>query len=108
MAPERRRVYDLFALNLALQVFDGVATWQGLQHGWREGNPLLAASFQALGVGPALLLFKAKACGLLYFLSRHHSCRIASAALALVAAVYSVFSLGLWLSEFLILFAKAV
>jgi len=108
VAPERQRVYDLFVLNVALQLFDAVATYQGVHFGWREGNPLLASAFTLFGLGPGLLLFKAKACGLLFLLSRNRNCQLASAALAFVAAVYSVFSLGPWLAEFLILLAKTV
>ena len=63
-------LYRLLILNLALQLFDGVATYQGLRLGFREANPLLLSAFDLIGVGPALLLFKAKACGLLVLLHR--------------------------------------
>jgi hypothetical protein len=108
MAPERQRVYDLFVLNVALQLFDAVATYQGVRFGWREGNPILATAFGLLGVGPALLLFKADACGLLFLLNRNRRHQLASSALGLIAAVYSVFSLGPWLTKFLILFARTL
>lgn len=107
MPPEHRRVYDLFVLNIALQLFDAVATYQGLQIGCKEANPILASAFASFGVGPALLLFKAKACGLLFLLNRnraHH--RLVTPALTLLAAVYTVFSLGPWLAKFLALFVR--
>ena len=108
MPPEHRRVYDLFVLNIALQLFDAVATYQGLQVGCKEANPILASAFQSFGVVPALLLFKAKACGLLFFLNRsraHH--RLVTPALAILAGVYSVFSLAPWLAKVLALFVGA-
>ena len=57
------RVHQLFLLNLCLQLFDGIATYEGLRWHWSEGNPLLLAAIPYLGVGTTLLLFKAKACG---------------------------------------------
>ena len=53
------RLHQLFLLNLALQLFDGVATYQGLRHHWTEGNPIILASIPYLGTGATLLLFKA-------------------------------------------------
>src|SRR6185369_9225983 len=35
----------LLVLNLLLQLFDGIATYQGLQVGFREANPLLLRAF---------------------------------------------------------------
>lgn len=98
-------LYRLLVLNLALQLFDGVATYQGLRLGFREANPLLIAAFDLLGVGPALLLFKAKACGLLVLLHRATPARIGVTVLRVLAAVYCVFSLGPWLGKFVSLAA---
>ena len=108
MAPERRRIYDLFVLNIALQLFDAVATYQGLRVGWKEANPILLDAFQLFGVGPTLLLFKAKACGLLFLLSRTQRQRLVIPALSLLASVYCVLSLGPWLAKFVLLFARSV
>lgn len=108
MAPEYRRVYDLFVLNIALQLFDAVATYQGLQFGCKEANPILANTFAFFGVVPTLLLFKAKACGLLFLLSRNHRHQLVAPALAAVAGIYSVFSLGAWLTTFVLLFVQAI
>lgn len=93
-------VYRLLILNLALQLFDGVATYQGLRLGFHEANPLLAAAFGLLGVGPALLLFKVKACGLLLLLHRATPARVGVAVLRGLAAIYCVLSLGPWLGKF--------
>ena len=49
------RLYQLFLLNIALQLFDGVATYQGLRLQWCEGNPLLVTSMSTLGIGATLL-----------------------------------------------------
>jgi Domain of unknown function (DUF5658) len=93
-------VYRLLILNLALQLFDGVATYQGLRLGFHEANPLLVAAFGLLGVGPALLLFKAKACGLLLLLHRATPARVGVTVLRALAAIYCVLSLGPWLGKF--------
>ena len=37
----------LFALNVALQLWDGIATYYGLSLGVQEGNPLLRRSSRA-------------------------------------------------------------
>jgi len=103
-----RYMYHLFALNVALQMFDGIATYSGLREGWSEANPLLRHTFLALGVGPSLLLFKAKACGLLVLLHRLAPAYLAAHVLRLLAAVYCVCSLGPWLAKFLALFSRMV
>ena len=103
-----RHVYHLFALNIVLQLFDGVATYCGLREGWSEANPLLRHTFAALGVGPTLLLFKAKACGLLLLLHRSTPEYLSSHVLRLLAAVYCVCSLGPWLAKFLALLSRMV
>jgi len=100
MSAAQRRVYDLFVLNVALQLFDAVATYEGLRMGVQEANPILARAFAHFGVAPALLLFKAVACGLLLLLYRNHQHRIVMPALALLAGVYCVLSLVPWLIKF--------
>jgi hypothetical protein len=93
-------LYQLLILNVALQLFDGVATYQGLRFGVREANPILVAAFGLLGVGPALVLFKAKACGLLVLLHRATPARVGVTVLRALAAVYCLLSLGPWLGKF--------
>ena len=100
MSIKARSVYDLFVLNIALQLFDAVATYQGLKVGWEEGNPILVTAFAYFGVGPTLLLFKAKACGLLFLLNRNHEHDIVAPALYVLAFVYTVMSLIPWLVKF--------
>lgn len=98
--PVRLHLYRLLLLNLALQLFDGVATYQGLRLGVKEANPILVAAFGFLGVGPALLLFKAKACGLLVLLHATAPAAVGVTVMRALAAVYCVFSLGPWLGKF--------
>ena len=93
-------LYRLLILNVALQLFDGVATYQGMRFGVREANPLLVAAFGVLGVGPTLLLFKVKACGLLVLLHRAAPAPVGVVVLRSLAAVYCLLSLGPWLGKF--------
>lgn len=91
-----RGILALVLVNLALQMFDGAATYAGLHVGFGEGNPILAWALGWLGPAPALLVFKLQACAcvLLLWRLRHH--RLAQPALALCAAVYVVCSLAPW------------
>jgi hypothetical protein len=93
------RLHQLFLLNLCLQLFDGIATYQGLRHNWAEGNPLLVASMPYLGVGATLLLFKAKACGFLVLLRRLGERPLVHDSLVALAVVYGFFSFIPWMSR---------
>ena len=95
------RLHQLFLLNISLQLFDGVATYQGLQLHWVEGNPLLAASMPYLGVGATLLLFKAKACGLLVVLRRCERRQFVPESMIVLAAAYTFLSFIPWLGNLL-------
>jgi hypothetical protein len=90
----------LLTLNLVLQLFDGIATYQGLGIGWEEANPLLVAAFGLLGVGPALLLFKVKACALLLLVYGFTPIPIGIKVMRMLAAVYCTFSLAPWMAKF--------
>ena len=90
---------QLLQLNLALQLFDGVATYHGLAT-WGEANPLVAGAIGTMGPLQALLLFKAKACGYLILLRRTCSARAACASLTFTAVVYATFSFGPWMTRF--------
>jgi hypothetical protein len=91
-----------------LQIFDGVATYQGLRVGWKEANPILIAAFAQFGVGPALLLFKANACGLLFLLNRHSQHYLVAPALYLLATAHVCMSLVPWSAKFAMLFLQYV
>jgi hypothetical protein len=90
----------LLGLNLVLQLFDGIATYQGLSIGWQEANPLLVAAFGLMGVGPALLVFKAKACALLLLVYRFTPVPVGIKVMRMLAAVYCTFSLAPWTAKF--------
>ena len=94
-------IHQLFLLNICLQLFDGVATYYGIVSPEGEGNPIVAAAMTQLGIGSALLLFKAKACGCLLVVRRLASQRVAGGALAAVAGTYAVFSFLPWMSRIL-------
>jgi hypothetical protein len=94
---------QLFLLNVLLQVFDGVATYGGLQHGFREANPLLRSAIHHWGVVPTLLIFKTSAYGLLVLVYRIASPHLATPALGALAAIYAACSLIPWLGMLLFL-----
>jgi hypothetical protein len=98
---QRLALYRLLVLNMALQLFDGVATYQGLGLGFQEANPILIRAFANIGVLETLLLYKAYACGLLLVLYRLTPARLGIPILRGLAAVYCVFSLGPWLGKFI-------
>lgn len=93
---QERAVRALVLMNLALQLFDGIATYVGVHAGFNEGNPLLAWSFGHLGAASALCLFKLEACACVMVLWRMRWSRLAAPALAVSAAVYAVCSFGPW------------
>jgi uncharacterized protein DUF5658 len=99
------RLHQLFLLNLALQLFDGIATYQGIRHHWGEGNPLLLSSMPYLGVGTTLLLFKAKACGFLVLLKRLGRPQFVYDSLVVLATIYTFFSFIPWITRLLTLLA---
>jgi len=74
----------------------------------REGNPILVTAFATFGVVPALLLFKAKACGFLFLLNRAYAYRVVAPALSFLAGVYCLASLVPWLTKFLLLFLHSI
>ena len=94
--PAARGTLALVVVNLALQLFDGVATYVGLNTGVTEGNPLLAWTLGRIGATPALCLFKLQACACLLLLWHVRASKLAGPALVLSAAVYVVCSLAPW------------
>jgi hypothetical protein len=95
------RLHQLFLLNLCLQMFDGVATYVGLQHRWSEGNPILLQWMPFIGTGATLLLFKAKACGFLVILRRLGNEPFVYEALVVLATVYTFLSFIPWMARLL-------
>jgi hypothetical protein len=94
------QLHELLLLNLALQLFDGVATVHGLR-GWNEGNPLIRSAIDALGPMQALMLAKAQACGSLVIVRRVASPVLAGPVLAVGAGMYLGLSFVPWMARLL-------
>jgi hypothetical protein len=86
----------LFAVNLSLQAWDGLATYYGLALGVQEGNPLIRAVIGQLGAGWALLSAKGLACGLLILLRAFSQYVLCVGGMLLTAVSYFVFSFLPW------------
>ena len=98
MSVSRERVLvALLFINLWLQAFDGLATYVGVKAGYGEGNPIVAATFPHVGLGPALCLakFAACACLVLIFQLRRRS-SLAIPALVGTAVAYMIASVAPW------------
>jgi hypothetical protein len=102
MAPSNARLHELFLLNLSLQLFDGVATYQGA-HLWGEGNPLLMSLIPTIGLLSTLLLFKAKACGFLVVLRRLGHRPLVYESMIVLATAYTCLSFIPWMCRFITL-----
>jgi hypothetical protein len=96
IATTDRWLFCLLLLNLALQAFDGVATYAGMTVGFGEGNPILAHAMATFGLGSTLVVAKLGACVLLGVLWVNRRSRLALPGFALTAAVYVSCSLGPW------------
>ena len=87
---------DLLILNLTLQVFDGLFSYQAFSLGAAEANPFVSAAVANWGVIYGLLYKKILACALLLlvFAFRHS---LPSQGLMVTASVYaSVAVVCLW------------
>jgi len=82
----------LLVVNLALQVWDGLATYGGLSHGVQEGNLLVQSCMADYGVGVTLVGAKAAACLFLTYLSHTVSLAVSQWGLMLTAISYVLFS----------------
>ena len=90
---------DLLILNLTLQVFDGLFSYQVFSLGAAEANPFVSAAISSWGVIYGLLYKKILACGLLlliFALGYRHPL-LAKRALTVTTSVYaSVAVVCLW------------
>jgi uncharacterized membrane protein len=95
-----RLLLALVGVNLALQLFDGVATYVGLRLGFGEGNRLVAWAIGRFGTAEALIALKlyASACVLAVWMLRRSA--LALPALALTATVYLFGSVAPWAAAF--------
>jgi hypothetical protein len=91
----RRTIAVLATLNLALQLFDGVATYVGWQqHG--EMNPILAAGFDRFGAGPTLVTAKIGAILLVLLLATTPRRSLATIGLGITFTAYTALSFVPW------------
>ncbi len=97
---QQRAMIALLVVNVALQLFDGIATYYGLAAGVGEGNPIVRWTMFHLGTGTALLAVKLQACLCLLTLYALRRCRLAPPALALCAVFYAAFSVAPWALTF--------
>ena len=90
---------DLLLLNLTLQVFDGLFSYQVFSLGAAEANPFVSAAISSWGVIHGLLYKKGLACMLLFliFAFRHSLPSLTRRGLIVTASVYaSVAVVCLW------------
>jgi len=97
----------LFALNVLLQLVDGLITYQAMGVGFAEANPILQGSMATLGAGTALLLFKAQACGLLLLIRRSVPPTLGSRVLRCTAIGYVLLAVVPWLGKLLVFAAES-
>jgi uncharacterized membrane protein len=100
-SPRERVLRTLLLVNVWLQIFDGVATYLGVTAGYGEGNPIVAATFTHIGMGPALFVAKLYACGCLVLIwhLRGRS-TLTFPALIGTAAAYLIGSVAPWSAAF--------
>jgi Domain of unknown function (DUF5658) len=86
---------DLLILNLTLQVFDGLFSYQVFSLGAEEANPIVAAAISNLGVIYGLLYKKSLACILLLliFALRHRHALLVKRGMVLTASAYTCVTL---------------
>ena len=90
---------DLLILNLTLQVFDGLFSYQAFSLGAAEANPFVSAAIANRGVICGLLYKKILDCAMLFliFAFRHSSPSLTRRGLIVTASVYaSVTVVCLW------------
>jgi hypothetical protein len=85
----------LVVSNMALQIFDGVATYVGWSR-FGEANPLLQTAFAMWGPGPTLMVAKGAAVALILMLSRAGRPLLVGAGLSFTMAAYVSLSLVPW------------
>ena len=86
---------NLLFLNLTLQIFDGLFSYQVFSLGAEEANPIVAAAISNWGVIYGLLYKKTLACLLLLliFALRHRHVLLVKRAMVLTASAYTCVTL---------------
>ena len=88
-------IFALVILNLALQIFDGYATYLGWER-FGEANPLLRAAFDTWGAGPTLVVTKLAAGGLLLMIGHAPQRLLVAVGLVFTLTAYTALSLVPW------------
>ena len=91
----------LMVMNLALQVWDGLATYYGLSQGMQEGNPLLRSCMEYWGVGVTVVGAKSAACVFVFSLYKVAYLSLSQWGLVLTAVSYVLGSVLPWSLVFL-------
>jgi hypothetical protein len=86
----------LVVMNLALQVWDGLATYYGLSQGVQEGNPLWRSCMEYWGISVTLIGAKSAACVFLAYLREVASLSVSQWGLVLTAVSYGLGSVLSW------------
>jgi len=89
-------LYYLLLLNLGLQIWDGLATYLGVQLGVPEGNPLLRGWIGGWGVGWAVVSSKIASCSLLMLLHSLGDLSMSRVAMTFTAGLYFSLSFVPW------------
>ena len=92
-------VRDLLIINLTLQAFDGLFSYQAFTLGAAEANPLVSAAISSWGMIYGLLYKKFLACALLFLifaLARRHRELVRRAMIVTASAYACVAVLCLW------------
>jgi Domain of unknown function (DUF5658) len=92
-------VRDLLILNLTLQVFDGLFSYQAFSLGAGEANPLVGAAISSWGVIYGLLYKKILACALLlliFVLRNRHGVLVRNALVVTASAYVCAVFVCLW------------
>jgi hypothetical protein len=96
VAAPRARQSALVFLNVALQLFDGVATYVGVHTGSTRPIRCSRGPSGTWGRRTALLLFKFHACACVLLLWQLRGSRLAVPALGVSAVVYAICSFAPW------------
>jgi hypothetical protein len=91
-----RTIHHLLILNLLLQLFDGLLSYQVLSAGASEANSLVHTAIVNWGTISGLLYYKGLACVLLLmiFAFRHRRTLLTMQALTITATVYTCFGIA--------------
>ena len=86
----------MLVVNIAIQLYDGLATLIGIHHGVPEGNPIVRSAMLHVGDTGGLVLTKLCAIALLAVLYQWRAHRWVAPGMACVAVVYALMAVLPW------------